>query len=156
MSVYWSPLAVLASIMAERAGFWRALRHVKGQQITVKTIKQIKSDIDRGWDLKARSELTLDCSISHMEWMAFWLQRLAEFSDRNTSWAYCWPAQREADGVRLPEQDDRRWIMWFKGWLANVKKWVKKKKKSLWIALRYERWGWKTAINTFCAKQKSG
>lgn len=34
-----------------------------------------------------------------MAWMASRLQRLAEFSDRNTSWAKCAPAWKRTDGL---------------------------------------------------------
>lgn len=48
----------------------------------VAEMKQMEEE--QRWRL-SRSERTLDCSISHMAWMAFRLQRLAEFSDRNTN-----------------------------------------------------------------------
>ena len=37
------------------------------------------------------------CSISHMEWMALRLHRLAEFPERNTSWAKRSPACSNRD-----------------------------------------------------------
>lgn len=53
--------------------------------------EQKEKDLERDEGLN-RSHRTLDCSISHMAWMAVKLQRLAEFSDRNTSWAKRSPA----------------------------------------------------------------
>lgn len=69
---------------------WRISRYVtvlkrKRRQTATEMIERGKQmEEEQRWRL-SRSERTLDCSISHMAWMAFRLQRLAEFSDRNTN-----------------------------------------------------------------------
>lgn len=80
---------------------------------------------EQRWRL-SRLERTLDCSISHMAWMAFRLQRLAEFSDRNTNWAKCSPARRQTEtdstqGNRMTSGDSALVGSRGLGWINSVK-----------------------------------
>lgn len=80
---------------------------------------------EQRWRL-SRSERTLDCSISHMAWMAFRLQRLAEFSDRNTNWAKCSPARRQTEtdstqGNEMTSGDSAPVGSWGLGWINSGK-----------------------------------